>query len=424
MGKKIVAISIAAVIASIGTVGAQSGGQTPELFGLSTGKAASSGMPTGVSNMLRNKSAFWATPITVDKAMLTKATPQMVLNMPEVGNIRVNLAKSYRTGTDTVVWSGASQVSSKGGLLVNGEIPATALFVVRGQRVTGQITTSAGEIFELVTSEDGGQQFMVKRDPRSLAEADDTPTRVDIPAQRADAREAPSTRAGETIIRILQVYTPEAASELGGQAAARDRAAFFIAQSNTAFANNAIPVLFESADVRFSTVPQPTNSSSTLVSNLTNTSDGYMDGFATTTRNNTRADLVALVVRNGLSSPGGALCGQAAAIGANAASGFFVQNQSCTTFTFVHEAAHLFGARHDNDGTTTPFAYGHGFVNAAGNLRTIMAVNGNPQPRLGFFSTDDQTVFRNGANRSLGNAAVADNERVMAGRAATIAGFR
>jgi peptidyl-Asp metalloendopeptidase len=422
MGKKIVAVSIAAVIASIGTVGAQSGGQTPQLFGLSSSKAASA-MPAGVSHMLRSKSAFWATPITVDKAILTKATPQMVLNMPEVGNIRVNLAKSYRTGTDTVVWSGASQVSSKGGLLVNGEIPATALFVVRGQRVTGQITTSAGEIFELVTSEDGGQQFMVKRDPRSLAEADDTPTRVDIPAQRAGSQ-ATSTRAGETIIRILQVYTPEAASELGGQNAARDRAAFFIAQSNTAFANNAIPVLFQSAGVRFSTVPQPTDSATTLLGRLTNTSDGYVDGFATTTRNNTTADLVSLVVRSGLTSPNGGLCGIAAAIGANAASGFFIQNQSCTTFTFVHEAAHLFGARHDNDGTTTPFAFGHGFVNAAGNLRTIMAVNSNPQPRLGFFSTDDQTVFSNGANRALGNATVADNERVMAERAAAIAGFR
>lgn len=425
MRKKIIAISVAAAIAGSGAVGAQSG-QVSELFGQPAGKVAAAGMPANVDDMLRSKSAVWATPITVNKAMLTDATSQLVLNMPEGGNIRVNRAKSYDMGGDAVVWSGASRVSSTGRLLLNGEVPATAMFVVRGERVTGQIMNSAGEIFEILTSNDGTQQFMVKRDPRSLeSEADDTPNFEGIPPQkdRLAAARAPdfSTRATAATVRILQVYTPEAVTQLGGQQAARDRAAFFIAQSNTAFSNNGLLLRFESAGVSFPTQGQGTsNDSQTLLNRIRITNDGFWDSFATTTRDSTGADLVALVVRSGLSSPGGALCGQAAAIGATASTGFFVQNSTCTTFTFVHEAAHLFGARHDNDPTLTPFAFGHGFVNAAGNFRTIMAVNSNPQPRIGFFSTDDQT--NNGG--SLGNATRADNERVMDTRGPTMAAFR
>jgi hypothetical protein len=156
------------------------------------------------------------------------------------------------------------------------------------------------------------------------------------------------------------------------------------------------------------------------VSRIQGTTDGWFDAYSTTERNSTGADLVALVVRTGLVSGGLSLCGQAAAIGAVANSGFFVQNQSCTSFTFVHEAAHLFGARHDNDRTTTPFRYGHGYVNASGNFRTIMAVNSNPQPRIGYFSTIDQTI----AGRPMGTSRTNDNERVMRERAPTMAAFR
>ena len=210
-------------------------------------------------------------------------------------------------------------------------------------------------------------------------------------------------------------------TQLGGQQAARDRGAFFIAQSNTAFTNNGLLLRFQSAGVLFTTQGQgATNDSQTLLNRIRITNAAVRDSFTTNTRTSTGADLVALVTRDGLSSPGGLLCGQAAAIGATATTGFFVQNATCTTFTFVHEAAHLFGARHDNDPTLTPFAFGHGFVNAGGNFRTIMAVNSNPQPRVGFFSTDDQT-FNGG---SLGNATRADNERVMDTRGPTMAAFR
>jgi peptidyl-Asp metalloendopeptidase len=429
MIRNILALAVSLGASSAAVSMAQAGTPAaPDLFSMPFAKASAAAMPAHVRNMLSDDSVVWATSIGIDAGLLAKSSPQITLNLPQGGNLRVSLARSYWLEDGSFVWSGASRLTPDGRLLTQNEVPSTALFVLRGNRVTGQITTQAGEVFELLTSEDGQQRFMVKRDPSKLPEADDTPLRVDTPAQtsRGAVPEATlrATPRVDVIIRVLQVYTPQATTELGGQNAARDRANFFIAQSNTAFTNNALAVRFESAGIVFSSQAQPSNDGPTLVNRLSALADGYVDTEANATRNSTAADLVALVTNSALTSTSGGLCGIARAIGATATSGFFVQNQSCTTFTFVHEAAHLFGARHDNDPTTTPFSFGHGFVNAGGNFRTIMAVSSNPQPRLGYFSTTDQTLFANGATRSLGNANFANNERVMRERAPTMAAFR
>lgn len=444
MRMKIIAMSIAIATATIGAVGAQSL-RAPELFEVPSTKSTAA-MPAHVQGMLRDKSARWASPVAINKSALAASEAELMLSLPEGPRLRISRAKSYRTANGDLVWSGADRLTADGRLKLDGQAPATALFVMRGERVTGQVITASGDVYELMTSEDGRQQFLIKRDPASLeSQGDDTPARVDIPTQPdrpsvfqrsgrmdrggeivvADGAGALrgtrlTTKAGETIVRVMQVYSPEAVAELGGINGANDRAAFFIAQSNTAFTNNAIPLLFESAGVFFTPQAQATDASSTLLGRIQSTSDGWFDEYSTLQRDATGADLVALVVRDGLNSGGALLCGQAAAIGAVASSGFFVQNQSCTTFTFVHEAAHLFGARHDNDPTTTPFRYGHGYVNRTGNFRTIMAVNSNPQPRIGYFSTIDQT-FNGG---TLGTTRTNNNERVMRERAAAMAAFR
>jgi len=423
MRKKIVAIAIAGAIAVAGVAGAQSM-RTPELFDVLPANKASTRLPSHIDGMLRERSAQWAAQVSVNKAMLVGAQRELTLSLPEGARLNMRLMKSYRTANGDVIWSGADRITSDGRIKLGAQAPSTALFVVRGQRVTGQIINANGDVYEVLTSEDGTSHFMVKRDPSSLeSQGDDTPTHVGIPAQPdRSSRFVPkaTTKAGETIVRVMQVYTPEAVTELGGQAGAADRAAFFIAQSNTAFANNGLALLFEDAGVRFTTQAQSTDASSTLVSRIQGTSDGWFDAYSTTERDSTGADLVALVVRDGLNSSGALLCGQATSIAAVASGGFFVQNHTCTTFTFVHEAAHLFGARHDNDPNTTPFRYGHGYVNKSRNFRTIMAVNSNPQPRVGYFSTIDQTY--NGG--TMGTSRSNDNERVMRERAATMAAFR
>lgn len=426
MQKAILVMSIAGLVAATVNVADAQSAAVPELFQAHSSKAAAAA-PASVNNMLRDKTALWAASVSVDRKALLGAQRELSLSMPEGARLRMRLAKSYRTAEGDVVWSGADRLLPSGQLQLGATPPSTALFVVRGERVTGQIVSASGEVYEVLTSEDGKQQFMVKRDPASLEGADDTPARVDLAPQQdrgPGVRPTANALLADTIVRILQVYTPEAVTELGGQNSANDRAAFFIAQSNTAFANNALALRFESAGVRFTSQAQSSDVAGTLVARIRNTSDGWFDTYATTERNNTAADIVALVTRDGLNNgSGGGLCGQADAIGATASTAFFVQNQSCSTYTFVHEAAHLFGARHDNDPNTTPFSYGHGYVNSSGNFRTIMAVNSNPQPRIGYFSTIDQTYTVGGVARALGTS-TRDNERVMRTRAATMAAFR
>ncbi|ALN83726.1 metallo-peptidase M84 family protein [Lysobacter capsici] len=426
MHKAILALSIAGLVtATVNIAGAQSAA-VPELFQAQPSKAAA---PANVSAMVRGKTALWAASVSIDRQALVGAQRELMLSMPEGARLHMRLAKSYRTTNGDTVWSGADRLLPGGQLKLGGQPPSTALFVVRGERVTGQIVAATGEVYEVLTSEDGARQYLVKRDPASLEGGDDTPAQVDLAPQTdrgpaLAARPAAGALLADSIVRVLQVYTPEAVAELGGQNSANDRAAFFIAQSNTAFTNNALALRFESAGVRFTTQAQSTDSSDTLLSRIRGTTDGWYDAYSTTERNSTAADLVTLVVRDGLvSSSGGLLCGQAYSIGATAANGFFVQNHSCSTFTFVHEAAHLFGARHDNDPNTTPFSFGHGYVNSAGNFRTIMAVNSNPQPRIGYFSTIDQSYVSGGVSRPLGTS-TRDNERVMRERAAAVAAFR
>lgn len=425
MQKALLVAAIAGAIALTANAASAQSAAAPELFQAQSSRAASAA-PAHVAGMLRGKTAQWAAAVSVDRKMLVEGRRDLSLSLPEGARLQMRLAKSYRAPGGEVVWSGADRLRPDGGLALGAQAPSTALFVVRGERVTGQIVASTGEVYELLTSENGAQQYLVKRDPASLEGADDTPTHVDLPPQsdRAARSLAAAPLLADPVVRILQVYTPEAVAELGGVNSANDRAAFFIAQSNTAFVNNGLVVRFESAGTRFPTQGQATDNSDTLVSRIKGTSDGWYDTYSTTERDSTGADLVTLVVRDGLvSSSGGLLCGQAAAIGASAANGFFVQNHSCSTFTFVHEAAHLFGARHDNDPNTTPFSYGHGYVNTAGNFRTIMAVNSNPQPRIGYFSTTDQSYVSGGVSRPLGTS-TRNNERVMRERAAAMAAFR
>lgn len=425
MQKALLVAAIAGAIALTANAASAQSAAAPELFQAQSSRAATAA-PAHVAGMLRGKTAQWAAAVSVDRKMLVEGRRELSLSLPEGARMQMRLAKSYRAPGGEVVWSGADRLRPDGSLALGAQAPSTALFVVRGERVTGQIVATTGEVYELLTSENGAQQYLVKRDPASLEGADDTPTHVDLPPQsdRAARSLAAAPLLADPVVRVLQVYTPEAVAELGGVNSANDRAAFFIAQSNTAFANNGLAVRFESAGTRFPTQGQATDNSDTLVSRIKGTSDGWYDAYSTTERNNTAADLVTLVVRDGLvSSSGGLLCGQAAAIGASAANGFFVQNHSCSTFTFVHEAAHLFGARHDNDPNTTPFSYGHGYVNSAGNFRTIMAVNSNPQPRIGYFSTTDQSYVSGGVSRPLGTS-TRDNERVMRERAAAMAAFR
>lgn len=244
---------------------------------------------------------------------------------------------------------------------------------------------------------------------------DDTPdTELPVDNSFAGGNSFTSAALAITTIRVLQVASTTALDKFGTNNIV-DRMNFFLAQANDVYANNNIDLVLQDAG-KFSSGRSELSSVARNIRGLQSPNDGYLDNFAGSVRNDRSADIVAHITDNA----GDRTCGQVNAIGGGQSNGFFVSRYTCTGFTFVHELGHLFGARHDNDPTRTPFAFGHGFVNSGRNFRTVMAVNSNPQPRIGFFSTDDQT-FNGG---SLGNSTVADNERVHEVRRDTIGNFR
>lgn len=217
-------------------------------------------------------------------------------------------------------------------------------------------------------------------------------------------------------IRVLVAFGPAARAAVANPQQTMDLA--FTESNNALAATNTDVRLQQAGSIQNFNQTESTNYS-TMLSRLTNLSDGWYDAIGTQ-RNNNAADMVAYVAP---ASTG--LCGQAAGIATSNANAYFVMNPQCLTgnYTFVHEAGHVVGARHDNDPTTTPFAYGHGYVMASINRRTVMAVNNGPCStctRIGAFSSPNYTL----QGVPIGTANFNDNTRVWRTRGPTVAAFR
>ena len=162
----------------------------------------------------------------------------------------------------------------------------------------------------------------------------------------------------------------------------------------------------------------------TDLNRLTTGTDGYMDQVEGL-RNQYGADLVSLFVENGQ------YCGYGW-IGPSASYAFTVVNRGCASgnYSFVHEIGHNFGARHDTyvDATSTPYAYGHGWVNVGERWRDVMSYNnacaavGVNCTRIAYFS--NPTMTYGSPAEPLGTAATADVVRVHNQNAVTVANFR
>lgn len=217
-------------------------------------------------------------------------------------------------------------------------------------------------------------------------------------------------------IRILVAFGPAARAAVANPQQTMDLA---FTESNNALAATNTDIRVQQAGSIQNFTQSETTNYSTMLSRLTNLSDGWYDAIGTQ-RNNNAADIVAYVAP---ASTG--LCGQAAGIATTNAMAYFVMNPQCLTgnYTFIHEAGHVVGARHDNDPTTTPFAYGHGYVMASINRRTVMAVNNGPCStctRIGAFSSPNYTL----QGVPIGTANFNDNTRVWRTRGPTVAAFR
>jgi len=135
-------------------------------------------------------------------------------------------------------------------------------------------------------------------------------------------------------------------------------------------------------------------------------------------RNEKRADIVGLIIDN----PTG--CGLSTRIGPQSDEAFFVVHHACgvITMSIAHEIGHILGVRHDRlvDGNDSPFAYGHGYVNAT-KWRDIMSYNESCGgcPRIPYFSNPRITY----EGEPTGTDA-ADSARVILELAERVSKFR
>lgn len=247
----------------------------------------------------------------------------------------------------------------------------------------------------------------------------DAPPPADfLAAYEASARASQNTigTAAVSTINVLVVYTASAASAAGNISSKIQLA---VDETNQSYANSGININMVRVHTAQVTYNEANRSFSQHVSALRSTTDGVMDNVHTL-RNTYAADVVVLVVNDSEA------CGVASSIGSTASSAFAVAHWDCITgyYSFGHEVGHLQGARHDRfvDGSTTPYAYGHGFIPAAKNWRTVMAYGNNCSncTRIKYWSNPLKTY--NGV--AMGTAAYEDNARVLNLTAASVAGYR
>lgn len=232
------------------------------------------------------------------------------------------------------------------------------------------------------------------------------------------APQPPSILSGDCKVRILVAYTATTHANLP------DPIAFVqscIDATNTAYNNSLVNFNVELAVAIEEVYPESLNSATDKV-RFHDTADGYMDDVHDY-RTYFDADMCILITENLQAG----ICGEAYTVANSTYTDpFCVVTRGCAVgnLSFPHELGHLYGCRHDTyvDATTTPYAYGHGYVYLAGQWRTVMAYNnycsdnGSNCTRLQYFSNPG--VIYSG--HVMGTSTTNDNESALESSRANI----
>jgi hypothetical protein len=214
---------------------------------------------------------------------------------------------------------------------------------------------------------------------------------VEVPlsqAQLAAAADSPMTDTAD-VIDVMVVYTPLAASAVGGAAAINNLINLAVSETNTSYGNSGVAQRIRL--VHTAEVPYAETGNFSLALNDLRSGAGVLSGVAAL-RDQHGADLVKMLIHPSSPSACGVAFLMTNASTAFAPNAYSVTDTSCVSpnYTFAHELGHNMGARHDwyMDGGTTPFSYAHGYVNPAPTerWRTIMAYP-DMCARLGFSCT-------------------------------------
>jgi hypothetical protein len=290
-----------------------------------------------------------------------------------------------------------------------GRLPdgGSAAFVIHGDRISGTVSSPRGNFRFLplgggdcvVVEEDaarvpGCAVGRVARPPAGVAATRQASLDRGRDRVAADRSLAGAGAAGTPVpldtptgnrVRVLVAYTADAkalTSSVLGQTM-QELIDLAVLESNQGYANSGVTMRMELA-VLYQTTFNESAAIENDVAKFRDNGDGVMDEVHTM-RADYDADMCSLIVDG--TDPD--WCGWAYDFDYTAYSNMFQATAyNCATgrFSFAHEFGHTQGCRHDDDGTLTPFPYGHGFRNG-NNWRTIMAVSGgNSAPRLNYWS--------------------------------------
>ena len=357
--------------------------------------------------------ALRARSVRIDQAVLD--LPELVLNLFDDAAYTVIRQSRIARGEDFYSWSGS----------VKGDPLGRALLVYRQGRITGSVHAK-GRLFEIRPLKQGGQAiYEIDQSafpPEGCPEPD--PLRDIYPPAPPSSQVTPLApdfpNDGGAVIDVMVAYTTLAKN---ADTDILSTIQLAIDDTNASYSHsNIVPRV----NLVYTVETTYTDSGNLLtdVNRLQNTSDGYMDNLHTL-RNTCQADLVVLLVENG-----GAYCGYAYTIMATATGAFCVVDRGCavSNHSFAHEMGHLQGARHDRyvDSNSTPYVYGHGYINHPDRWRTVMSYNnecddsGYYCTRLQYWSNPDIAY----GGDPMGTATYEDNSRVLDNTASTVAVFR
>lgn len=292
----------------------------------------------------------------------------------------------------------------------DGHATAPAILSARGLTAAFRVDD---RLYRLLPLHDG-QHLLIRVDERLLP----PPHGQAGGALAAQPHRAGRSASAPSVIRVLVAASIEAAAGYPGDL--RALAELSIAEANRTYDNSGLAMRLELAAFQQARYAE-TRNMSLDVRRLVDPADGYLDDLHGL-RDQVAADVgILLLDRAGA-------CGEAAEIGATMATAFAAVLTDCATgqFTFAHEIGHLGGARHDSrrDPATAPYPFGHGYwyqPPRASGWRTVMSYDcPTGCRRIPYWSSPSLQY----EGVPVGNAAEADNRRVLDITRGTLASFR
>jgi len=348
------------------------------------------------------------------------APSQLVVDVFDGQSVTINLESIETRAPDSYTWHGKVQGYPHGYALlsvVNGEIAGTIELGEAGRGRAGKYQ---------IQSHAGGYTALSQVDQDAFP-PDHPPGAEALPAPRLSATKlfgasGDSASLASTLISVatpdsgatidvMVVYSNQTAVAAGSAIGAQIQQA--VDTANTVYANSGITTrlrLVKYVQVNYNESGDYPTDLNWLSANST----------VASLRNTYGADLVSMFVESSQ------YCGYGW-IGPDVNYAFTVVNRGCSSgnYSLPHEIGHNFGARHDTyvDSTTSPYAYGHGYVDCVEGWRDVMAYPTQcGGTRIPYFSNPNAT-YGSPAD-PLGTTATANVVQVHNQNAVTVANFR